>query len=85
MARPLRTEFPGAIYHVMSRGNARQVVFRDGLDYQRMIGGLAQVVDRFGLLRNLIRRGDGALSSSSSVRKDVATLRDRLLKTVNRA
>jgi putative transposase len=48
MARPLRAEFPGAIYHVMSLGNARQVVFRDELDYQRMIDGLAQTVDRFG-------------------------------------
>jgi putative transposase len=48
MARPLRTEFPGAIYHVMSRGNARQVVFRDDLDYQRIVDGLAQTVERFG-------------------------------------
>ena len=28
MARPLRVEFPGAIYHAMSRGNARQKIFR---------------------------------------------------------
>jgi len=27
MARPLRIEFAGAIYHLMSRGNARQVIF----------------------------------------------------------
>ena len=37
-----------SIYHVMSRGNARQVVFRDELDYQRMVDGLEQTVDRFG-------------------------------------
>jgi putative transposase len=48
MARPLRIEFPDAIYHVMSRGNARQVVFRDERDYQRMVDGLEQTVDRFG-------------------------------------
>ena len=48
MARPLRTEFTGAIYHVMSRGNARQVVFRDERDYQRMVDGLEQTVTRFG-------------------------------------
>ena len=48
MARPLRTEFAGAIYHVMSRGNARQVVFRDERDYQRMVNGLEQTVHRFG-------------------------------------
>ncbi len=48
MARPLRIEFPGAIYHVMSRGNARQTVFRDDSDYQRLIKGLETVVGRLG-------------------------------------
>jgi hypothetical protein len=28
MARPLRIEFPGAVYHVTSRGNARQKIYR---------------------------------------------------------
>ena len=28
MARPLRIEFPGAVYHVTSRGNARQKIDR---------------------------------------------------------
>ena len=46
MARPLRIEFPGAIYHVMSRGNARQTVFRDDSDYQRLSKGLETVVGR---------------------------------------
>ena len=27
MARPLRLEFPGAIYHVTARGNARNAIF----------------------------------------------------------
>ena len=27
MARPLRLEFPGAVYHLTSRGNARQKIF----------------------------------------------------------
>src|SRR5271166_2699933 len=48
MARPLRNEFPGAIYHVMSRGNVRQTVFRDDSDYQRLIKGLGTVVGRLG-------------------------------------
>ena len=48
MARPLRIEFPGAIYHVISRGNARQTVFRDDSDYQRLIKGLETVVGRLG-------------------------------------
>ncbi len=48
MARPLRIQFPGAIYHVMSRGNARQTVFLDAPDYQRFLDGLARTVARFG-------------------------------------
>jgi hypothetical protein len=27
MARPLRIEYPGALYHVTSRGNARQDIY----------------------------------------------------------
>ena len=32
MARSLRMEFDGAIYHVTSRGNAREDIFDDGED-----------------------------------------------------
>ncbi|HWF59169.1 MAG TPA: transposase [Nitrospira sp.] len=47
MARPLRIEFPGALYHVTARGNARQDIFLDDEDRQRFIGVLAHVVSRF--------------------------------------
>lgn len=29
MARTLRVEYPGALYHVMSRGDRREAIFRD--------------------------------------------------------
>lgn len=32
MARPLRIEYPGAVYHVVTRGNNRQVIFMDDHD-----------------------------------------------------
>ncbi|MDM8007704.1 MAG: hypothetical protein QUV05_16310, partial [Phycisphaerae bacterium] len=32
MARPLRIEFSGALYHVMSRGNDRRAIVRDDAD-----------------------------------------------------
>jgi putative transposase len=48
MARPLRIEFSGAIYHVMSRGNARQAIFDDAGDYERLRDGLEQTVGRYG-------------------------------------
>jgi len=32
MARPLRIEFSGALYHITSRGNARENIYRDNSD-----------------------------------------------------
>jgi REP element-mobilizing transposase RayT len=37
MARPLRIEYPGALYHVTSRGNARQKIFLDKKDFTEFI------------------------------------------------
>lgn len=48
MARPLRIEFPGALYHVTSRVNARQRVFRDDEDRETFLATLAWVAARFG-------------------------------------
>jgi putative transposase len=48
MSRPLRVEFPGAIYHVMCRGNGRRQIFHDDGDYQRLLDGLALTVNRYG-------------------------------------
>ena len=48
MARPLRIEFPGAIYHVTSRGNARRKIFLNDEDKRSFLSTLAWVVERFG-------------------------------------
>lgn len=48
MARPLRIEYPNAIYHVMARGNRRQAIFQIDGDYQRMTNGLDKTVSRTG-------------------------------------
>lgn len=50
MARPLRIEVPGAVYHVTSRGNARQNIVADDRDRTQWQSGLAHVVDRYGWL-----------------------------------
>src|SRR5271157_2226668 len=49
MARPLRSEYSGAIHHVMFRGNLRRSVFEDERDFRRLLQGLEQTVGRFGL------------------------------------
>jgi len=48
MARPLRLEYPGAVYHVTSRGNARQDIVMDDRDRTLFLEKLAHVIDRFG-------------------------------------
>jgi REP element-mobilizing transposase RayT len=35
MARPPRIDVPGALYHVLARGNQRRTIFRDASDYRR--------------------------------------------------
>jgi len=47
MARPLRLEFPEAVYHVTSRGNARQAIFIDDEDRGGFLDVLSMVVERF--------------------------------------
>jgi putative transposase len=38
VARPLRIEYPGAFYHVTSRGNERKTVFQSSRDREEDIG-----------------------------------------------
>ena len=50
MARPLRIEFSGAVYHITARGNARQAIFLDDEDRDSFLRVLGKVVSRFDLL-----------------------------------
>ena len=47
MARPLRIEFPGAVYHVTSRGDRREAIFEDDTDREALLGVVAQTTERF--------------------------------------
>ena len=48
MARPLRLEFPGALYHVTARGNARQAIVLDDRDHAGFLACLGETIARFG-------------------------------------
>ncbi len=48
MARSLRIEFPGALYHLTARGNRRQAIFLDDADRTAFIDLLGAVCRRFG-------------------------------------
>jgi REP element-mobilizing transposase RayT len=42
MPRQLRIEYPGALYHLMNRGDRREPIFKDDLDRQRFLLTLGQ-------------------------------------------
>lgn len=47
MARPLRIEFAGAVYHVTSRGDRREPIYVDDTDRQSFLGIVAHAMERF--------------------------------------
>jgi putative transposase len=47
MARPLRIEFPNAVYHVTSRGDRREAIFVDDDDRDALLRVVAQGMERF--------------------------------------
>lgn len=47
MSRPLRIEFPGAIYHVTSRGDRREPIYHDDEDRVAQIDVIARAMERF--------------------------------------
>jgi len=47
MTRPLRIEYPDAVYHITARGNGRQEIFHDEQDYRKFLDLLGKTVSRF--------------------------------------
>jgi len=73
MSRPLRIEFPNALYHVTARGDRREDIFEDDEDRKLFLETLGEVIDQFNwvcyawcLMDNhyhlLIQTPDGNLS-----------------------
>jgi putative transposase len=46
MPRQLRHEYPGAIYHVMNRGDQRENIVRDDVDRERFLATLGQACQK---------------------------------------
>jgi REP element-mobilizing transposase RayT len=46
MSRQLRLQFPGAVYHVTARGNARQDIFADDADRTRFLDLLGREIEQ---------------------------------------
>jgi putative transposase len=48
MARKLRVEYPGAIYHVINRGDRRELIFREDRDRELFLKTLAETCEKAG-------------------------------------
>ncbi len=48
MARPLRIQYPGAAYHVTSRGNERKAIFKSRADREKFVDYLQAATQRYG-------------------------------------
>lgn len=76
MARPLRIQYDGALYHITSRGNARKAIYRDDEDRRIFLDTLLNVNKRYNwichaycLMNNhyhlIIETPDGNLSKGA--------------------
>ena len=76
MPRQLRIQYPGAMYHVMSRGNRRQAIFLDDVDRQeserRLEAQRLETGDEEGL--KALRRGWPPAELASRRKHDPAKL-----------
>ena len=50
MARPVRIAYPGAFYHITSRGNEKKDVFKSQLDREKFLSYLESATSRYGAL-----------------------------------
>ena len=48
MARTLRIEYEGAVYHVTNRGNGQEVIYHDDADRKAFLGIMGDVAVQFG-------------------------------------
>ncbi len=48
MPRKLRIQYPGAIYHVMNRGDRREAIFKDDHDRGRFLEAVGQTCEKTG-------------------------------------
>jgi len=74
--RPLRIEFPGAVYHVTSRGDRREPIYRDDAGRQCQLDVFAEALARFDadVQANCLMRADSGVRSLLSPLRQSAKL-----------
>ena len=51
MARELRLQYPGAIYHVLNRGDRREAIFEADKDRGRLLATLTEACEKTSTAR----------------------------------
>ena len=50
MARALRIQYPGALYHITNRANERKALFEDDVDRDAFLEILSQSAHTYGII-----------------------------------
>jgi REP element-mobilizing transposase RayT len=50
VARPLRIEYEGAVYHVTGRGNEQRKIFFSRKDYEKFKEYIADAIEKFSFI-----------------------------------
>ena len=58
MRRKMRVQYPGAIYHVMSRGNHGEDIYLDDVDRQDFLKTLAEACQKTDLPHEIIHEAE---------------------------
>jgi REP element-mobilizing transposase RayT len=67
MARKLRVEYEGAIYHVMNRGDRREEIFLDDRDRRKFLETLGETCDRTAWQLEESEEAGGLAASGSAI------------------
>ena len=71
MGRPLRIEYPAALYHITSRGNEKRDIFLEDSDRERFLELLEDYHDRFDLaVHCFVHMGNHCAKTSGRIEED---------------
>jgi hypothetical protein len=71
MARPLRITYPGAFYHITSRGNERKQIFRSLADREKFLFYLESATRRYDAIIH-IKAVESAFNQQPALVKNVS-------------
>jgi hypothetical protein len=71
MARRARVEYPGALYHVITRGNQGQRIFREDQDRDKYLVILASLKNHFSFRISAYARIESRLGIDKKIKKDI--------------